>query len=272
MPQKQPRSRTKVVPPKLILHANSPQRLLNPEVWLKNSVPWGTEARSVSSREEQKGLAPEPESQQSDKINSGIAQPAHKRQLWSPSATESPQEPLASALPHKLVLPYGKQYSFFKTLKIKLPYDLAIPLLGIYPKRMKTLIWIYTCTPMFTTTLFTVQFGRSVMSDSATPWITAHQASLSTTNSQSLPKLMSIESVMPSNHLILCRPLLLLPSIFSNIRVFSNESRHEINPSNIVCVYTHIVCVYTYSVCVYTYAIEYYSDTKKNETLQFAAM
>ena len=58
----------------------------------------------------------------------------------------------------------------------------------------------------------------------ATPWITARQASLSITNFQSLPKLVSIESVMPSNHLILSRPLLLLPSIFPNIRVFSNES------------------------------------------------
>ena len=57
-----------------------------------------------------------------------------------------------------------------------------------------------------------------------TPWTAAHQASLSITNSQSLPKLMSIESVMPSNHLILCRPLLLLPSIFPSIRVFSNKS------------------------------------------------
>ena len=57
-----------------------------------------------------------------------------------------------------------------------------------------------------------------------TPWIAAHQASLSTTNSQSLCKLMSIESVMPSNHFILCHPLLLLPSIFPSIRVFSNES------------------------------------------------
>ena len=52
----------------------------------------------------------------------------------------------------------------------------------------------------------------------------AHQASLSITNSQSLLKFMSIESVMPSNHLILCRPLLLLPSIFPSIRIFSNES------------------------------------------------
>ena len=62
------------------------------------------------------------------------------------------------------------------------------------------------------------------MSDSAIPWTIACQASLSITNSQSLPKLMSIESVMPSNHLILCHPLLLLPSIFPNIRAFSNES------------------------------------------------
>ena len=57
----------------------------------------------------------------------------------------------------------------------------------------------------------------------ATPWTAAHQASLSITNSQSLPKPMSIESVMPSKHLILCRPLPLLPSIFPSIRVFSNE-------------------------------------------------
>ena len=58
----------------------------------------------------------------------------------------------------------------------------------------------------------------------ATPWTTARQTSLFVTNSQSLPKLMSIKSVMPSNHLILCRPLLLLRSISPNIRVFSSES------------------------------------------------
>ena len=58
----------------------------------------------------------------------------------------------------------------------------------------------------------------------ATPWTAAHQASLSISNSQSLLKLMSIESVIPSNHLILCHPLLLLPSIFPSIRVFSNKS------------------------------------------------
>ena len=75
---------------------------------------------------------------------------------------------------------------------------------------------------------FSVQFS-SVQSLSrvwlfVTPWTAAHQASLSITNSWSLLKLMSVELVMPSNHLILCRPLLLLPSIFPSIRVFSNES------------------------------------------------
>ena len=69
-----------------------------------------------------------------------------------------------------------------------------------------------------------VQFSRSVVSNSATPWIAARQASLSIANSQSLLKLMSIESVMPSSHLILCRPLLLLPPIPPSIRGFSHES------------------------------------------------
>ena len=67
-------------------------------------------------------------------------------------------------------------------------------------------------------------FSCSVMSDSATPWTAACQASLSFTISWSLLKLMSIESVMPSNHLIFCHPLLLLPSIFPSIRVFSKKS------------------------------------------------
>ena len=69
-----------------------------------------------------------------------------------------------------------------------------------------------------------VQFSHSVVSDSATPWTAAHQASLSITNSWSPLKPMSIKLVLPSNHLILCCPLLLLPSIFPSIRVFSNES------------------------------------------------
>ena len=66
----------------------------------------------------------------------------------------------------------------------------------------------------------------------ATPWIAARQASLPITNSRSLPKLMSIVSVMPPNHLILCHPLLLLPSIFPSIRVFSNESALHIRWPN----------------------------------------
>ena len=66
-------------------------------------------------------------------------------------------------------------------------------------------------------------FSRSVLSDSSNQWTAAHQASLSFSVSQSLLKFMSIRSVMSSNHLVLCCPFLLLPSIFSSIRVFSNE-------------------------------------------------
>ena len=84
-----------------------------------------------------------------------------------------------------------------------------------------------------------------------TPWTAVHQTSLCITNSQSLFKLMSIESVMPSNHLILCHPLLLPPSIFPSIRVFSNESvlhirwteywcfSFNISPSN---EYSRLIC------------------------------
>ena len=69
-----------------------------------------------------------------------------------------------------------------------------------------------------------VQFSHSVVRLFATSWTAVHQASLSITNSWNLFKLLSIASVMPSNHLILCHPLLLPPSIFPSIRVFSNES------------------------------------------------
>ena len=69
-----------------------------------------------------------------------------------------------------------------------------------------------------------VQFSRSVVSDSATPWTAARQAFLSITNSQSLLKLMSTELAILSNHLILCHPLLLPPSIFPSIGIFSKES------------------------------------------------
>ena len=72
--------------------------------------------------------------------------------------------------------------------------------------------------------MLSVQFSPSVVSDSLRPPGLQHSRPLSITNSRSIPKLMSIELVMPSNHLILCRPLLLLPSVFLSIRVFSNES------------------------------------------------
>ena len=85
---------------------------------------------------------------------------------------------------------------------------------------MHSFLWLNNI-PLY---VCSVWFSCSVVSDSATLWTLAHQASLSITNSWSLPKPMSIESVMPSNHLILCCPLLLLPSIFPSIRVFSSES------------------------------------------------
>ena len=72
--------------------------------------------------------------------------------------------------------------------------------------------------------IFIMLFSHQVLSNSVTQWAVAWQASLSITISRSLPKFMSIESVIPSNHLILCRPLPLLPSIFPSIRVFSSES------------------------------------------------
>ena len=83
--------------------------------------------------------------------------------------------------------------------------------------------YMLTCVCVCAKSLQLVQFSHSVVSDSAASWTAAHQASLSITNSQRLLKLLSIESAMPSNHLILCCPLLLLPSIFPSIRIFSNE-------------------------------------------------
>ena len=97
-------------------------------------------------------------------------------------------------------------------------------LLGLKSKSDKvTALWLILKT--FFSIHSSVQFSLSVMSDSfETPWTATCQASLSITNSWSPPKPMSTESVMPSNHLLLCRPLLLLPSIIPSIRVFSNES------------------------------------------------
>ena len=85
----------------------------------------------------------------------------------------------------------------------------------IYQKSFKKVI---TCDP------FVVVQLLSRVQLFATPWTAAHQASLSFTISQSLLKLMSVESVMPSNHFILCCPFLLLPSVFPSIRIFSSES------------------------------------------------
>ena len=95
------------------------------------------------------------------------------------------------------------------------------------PTRVKKLtMWWPDCSHDLSSvqSLFVTLCDRLFVRLFVTPWTTARQASLSITNSRSLPKLMSIETVMPSNHLILCHPLLLLPSIFPSIRVFSNES------------------------------------------------
>ena len=137
-------------------------------------------------------------------------------------------------------------YSFSPVSKSYSGHNIALnhPVLGSRE------LWCFSESFPFlmTLTILRIQFS-SVQSLShvqlfATPWTTAHQASLSITNSWSPPKPMSIESVMPFNHLRLCRPLLLLPSIFPSIRVFSNESalrirwpkywnfRFNISPSN----------------------------------------
>ena len=93
---------------------------------------------------------------------------------------------------------------------------------------------------IYTIAFSSVLFRHSVVSDSETPWTAAHQASLSNTNSQSLLKLTSIESVMPSNHLILCRSLLLPPSIFPSIRIFSDES--------VLCIRWSKYCSFSFSI------------------------
>ena len=89
---------------------------------------------------------------------------------------------------------------------------------------MGPLTWFTSCYFRFLLLCFSSIQLLSRVQLFVTPWTAARQACLSITNSQSLPKLMSIESVMPSNHLIHCCPLLLLPSIFPRIRVFSSES------------------------------------------------
>ena len=99
---------------------------------------------------------------------------------------------------------------------------------------MHVCMCVYTCMSIYIYNgIFSSVQSFSCVQLSATPWTAALQASLSITNSHSLPKLMSIESVMPSHHLILSRPFLLLPSVFASIRVFSNESALRIRwPKN----------------------------------------
>ena len=93
-------------------------------------------------------------------------------------------------------------------------------------------VWIVSTSWLLPVMLFNSVQSLSHVRLFATPWTAAHQASLSITNSWSLLKLMSIKSVMPSNHLILCHPLLLPSSIFPSIRDFSNESALHIRWPN----------------------------------------
>ena len=99
-----------------------------------------------------------------------------------------------------------------------------------YPLLVKVFLtptWLSSITPFLAHTLTQHKEFSSVAQSCLILWTAAHQASLSLTNSQSLLKLMSIESLMPSNHLILCHPLVHVPSVFPSIRVFSKESvRH----------------------------------------------
>ena len=114
---------------------------------------------------------------------------------------------------------------------MQIPWDVAPssslpPYLSRFPSRVSRLLpepVSLSCQPLFCLQFSSVQL-LSCVQLFVTPLTTARQASLSITNCQSLPKPMSIESVMPSSHLILCRPLLLLPSIFPSIRVSSNKS------------------------------------------------
>ena len=100
----------------------------------------------------------------------------------------------------------------------------GFPVLHYLPKSAQTRVHWVCDTIHSSLPLFSSVESVSCAWLFATPWIAARQASLSITNSQSLLEVMSIELVVPSNHLIVCHPLLLLPSIFPSIRVFSNES------------------------------------------------
>ena len=149
---------------------------------------------------------------------------------WAPSYQTSPPGPshwhmrwgAACPLSEPMVYPLCVYSCCFFCPNAHPPASLSVQTiwdLGSLPR-------LSLCTALSTLSqrLHSVQFSHSVMSDCLWPqWTAAHQASQSITNSRSLLKLLSIKSVMPSNHLILCRPLLLLPSIFPSIRVFPME-------------------------------------------------
>jgi len=116
---------------------------------------------------------------------------------------------LALGVIFKKLLPKPMSYSFPPCFPLVIKFQAYISVCNLF--------WIVFCVFSSVQSLSRVQLF-------ATPWIAARQASVSITNSRSSPGLMSIESVMPSSHLILCRPLLLLPPIPPSIRVFSNES------------------------------------------------
>ena len=122
---------------------------------------------------------------------------------------------------HQAPLSLGSsRQEYWSGLPFPFPGDLPSP--GIEPTSLALAGRFFTIEPL--DVLFSLVQSLSRVLLFATPWIAARQASLSITNSRSSPKLMCIESVMPSSHLILCCPLLLLPSIPPSIRVFSNES------------------------------------------------
>ena len=137
---------------------------------------------------------------------------------WYKRATSWDEELLALRC-CKLNKPHMKQRGSLSNVKCRCP-------LGIFknPQMCPRKTYYLDLYPTKGISSFSSVQSLSHVRLFVTPWITARQASLSITNSWSLLKLMSIQSVMPSNHLILCCPLLLLPSIFPSIRVFSSES------------------------------------------------
>ena len=127
-----------------------------------------------------------------------------------------PKVPLSIySTPHKIII---------KCFKTNILFCILVSLVKKKTKHAFFLCALYLCSKMISYTYISSVQLLSHIQLFVTPWTAAHQASQSITSSRSLLKFMSIKLVMPSNHLILCRPLLLLPSIFPSIRVFSNES------------------------------------------------